>query len=109
VTRVDWLASELCFAQMTATCLLSRGISGRCFVLAEETHMHMAAMSRPRGHSLVRQSLEAVSLDPRPRHRFSSIVSISSYSGDLELLVNEVPRRSAERTAWKAARALRGL
>jgi len=48
-------------------------------------------MIRPRGRSSVGQPLEALAPDPRPRQRFSSIVSISHNTGILELTVNQVP------------------
>jgi len=88
---VQRLASERCLALISTHCRLSRRIPDRCIVVADEAHMHGAAMIRPRGRSLVDQPLEALAPDPRPRQRFSSIFAISSNSVILELTVNEVP------------------
>jgi len=91
VKKVERLASERILALVVAHCRLARHIPDRCIVVADETHIHVEAMIRPRGRSLVGQPLEALASDPRPRQQFSSIVAISHNTGTLELTVNKVP------------------
>ena len=70
------LASERCLFLIKKLFRLSRHIPDRCIVVSEDTHMHGAAMIRPRGRSRIDKPLEALAPDRRPRQRFSFIVSI---------------------------------